>query len=102
MIFTPDGCLNASVTHVTKKMLLMSVDGYFVAGVTILLLAEGGQRRYGPFSHFFTEFSHILGATKRLYTVSGQNIIGIYIIPLVLIQHADSKQNIVCNNQWFK
>ena len=34
--------------------------------------------------------------------VSGHNITGIYTLPLVLIQHADSKQNIVCNNQWFE
>ena len=35
---------------------------------------------------------------KNTFTVSGQNIIGIYIIPLVLIQHADRKQNTVSNN----
>ena len=34
----------------------------------------------------------------RFHAVSGQNIVGIYIIPLVLIQHADSKQTTVYNN----
>ena len=35
-------------------------------------------------------------------TVSGQNIIGIYIIPLALIQLTEDKQNLVCNNWWLK
>ena len=33
------------------------------------------------------------------YTVSGQNTIGIYITPLVLIQPTDAEQNAV-NNNW--
>ena len=32
-------------------------------------------------------------------TASGQNTIGIYIIPLALIQNTAHKQNTVCNNQ---
>ena len=42
---------------------------------------------------------------KKLYlthTVNGQNITGIYIIPLTLIQLTDKKQNLVCNNWWLK
>ena len=34
-----------------------------------------------------------------VYTVSGQNTIGIYITPLVLIQPTDVEQNAV-NNNW--
>ena len=39
---------------------------------------------------------------KCAYTVSGQNTLGIYVIPLALIQHTAYKQNIVCNNQLLK
>ena len=35
-------------------------------------------------------------------TVSGQNIIGIYIILLTLIQLTENKQNLICNNWWLK
>ena len=35
---------------------------------------------------------------KRILTVSGQNTIGIYIIPLASIQHTAQKQNIVTIN----
>jgi len=35
-------------------------------------------------------------------TVSGQNITGIYIIPLVLMQLTDNQQIVVCNNQLLK
>ena len=35
-------------------------------------------------------------------SVSGQNAIGIYIIPLALIQHTAQKQNTVCDNQLLK
>ena len=37
-----------------------------------------------------------------IYTVSGQNVIGIYIIPMTLIQLTGYKQNDVCNNQLLK
>ena len=36
------------------------------------------------------------------YTVNRQNIIGIYIIPLTLIQFTVHEQNIVRNNWWLK
>ena len=36
------------------------------------------------------------------YTVSGQNTLGIYIIPFALIQNTAHKQNTVCNNQLLK
>ena len=39
---------------------------------------------------------------RATYTVSGQNTIGIYIIPLAPIQHTAQKQNIICDNQLFK
>ena len=38
----------------------------------------------------------------RIFTVSGQNMIGIYIIPLTLIQLIEDEQNLVCNNWWLK
>ena len=43
-------------------------------------------------------FHHIFD-TAHNHAVSGQNTIGIYITPLVLIQPTDDKQNAV-NNNW--
>ena len=40
--------------------------------------------------------------TVAAHTVSRQNTIGIYIIPLALIQHTAQKQNIICDNQLLK
>ena len=36
------------------------------------------------------------------FAVNGQNTLGVYIIPLVLIQLTEDKQNLVCNNWWLK
>ena len=48
--------------------------------------------------HTTMHIFHLLSQLSKL-TVSGQNTIGIYITPLVLIQPTDVEQNAV-NNNW--